>query len=130
MQNKFAITNVQLYICYRAGSETCEMFKKVDKMNLGELVAKSKSDLMKITKEEIVDCITKNAWQYNQAISNSKELNKTIEENKTNEKAACIMLSAFLGDEILVEEYRSVVKTSHLNILALAGRVCAFSVKK
>lgn len=94
-------------------------------MNITELLNLSEVDLNKLTKSEIVSVITSGKWQAIGWKRQSEELSKQLDENRTNERAACVMLAAFVGVELNRNEYNSTIDSKNLNILELAGLVAA-----
>lgn len=102
---------------------------EITKHSLDKLCSMKAADLGKLSKVELVESIACYGFQYRQAIDEQKKLQKQIEENKSNERAACVMISGFLGDEITKDDYRGTIDSRKMNILELTGRAIAVSIK-
>ena len=94
----------------------------IDIMKLSTL---SETELNKLTKAELVAAICNNAFYPNHYKSEAEKLQKQINENATNERAACVMLASFVGVPLEKNEYSGQIETRQLNILELAGMVAA-----
>ena len=102
---------------------------EITKHSLEKLCNMKAVDLGKLSKVELVESISYYGFQYRQAVEEQKRLQKQMEENQSNERAACVMLSGFLGDEITKDDYRGTVDSRKMNILELVGRAVAVSIK-
>ena len=102
---------------------------EITKYSLDKLCSMKAADLSKLSKVELVESIAYCGFQYRQAIDEQKKLQKQIEENQSNERAACVMISGFLGDEITKDDYRGTIDSRKMNILELTGRAIAVSIK-
>ncbi len=102
---------------------------EVKKHSLDKLCSMKAAELNKLGKAELVESIACYGFQYRQALEEQKRLQKQIEENQSNERAACVMISGFLGDEIAKDEYRGTIDSRKMNILELTGRAIAVSIK-
>jgi len=102
---------------------------EIKKLSLDVLCNMKASELNKLSKQEIVESISYYSFQYRNAVEEQKRLQKQIEENQSNERAACVMISGFLGDEIPKDDYRGTIDSRRMNILELTGRAIAVSIK-
>lgn len=101
-------------------------------INIFKLVSMTEAELGKLTKAELLVALKKDSWMLNHHKSRVEELEKTLKENATNERAACVMLAAFVGRPLEVNEYSGEIDSKKLNILELCGLVaakCAASAK-
>lgn len=85
----------------------------------------SESDLNKLTKAQLVEAIKKDSWLPKHYKSQMDTLTKSIQNNESNERAACVMLAAFVGVPIIRNEYSGDIESKGMNILELAGLVAA-----
>ena len=99
----------------------------IDIMKLATL---SETELNKMTKAELITAIRNNAFYPNHYKNEAEKLQKQINENATNERAACVMLASFVGVPLEKNEYSRQIETRNLNILELAGLVAAKCVAK
>lgn len=94
-------------------------------IDIMKLSTMSETELNKLTKAELIAAIRYNNFYPNHYKSEADKLQKQINENATNERAACVMLAAFVGVPLEKNEYSGQIETKGLNILELAGRVAA-----
>ena len=94
-------------------------------IDIMKLSTMSEVELNKLTKAELVAAIRSNAFYPHYYKSEAEKLQKQINENTTNERAACVMLAAFVGVELEKDDYSGQIRTNKLNILELVGAVTA-----
>jgi len=94
-------------------------------IDIMKLSTMSETELNKLTKAELVAAIRHNNFYPNHYKNEADKLQKQINENATNERAACVMLASFVGVPLEKNEYSGQIETKGLNILELAGRVAA-----
>lgn len=90
-------------------------------MYLDELMKKTEKELNKVSKAEIIQSIVNNQYQYTSLNNKVKEAEEKLAKNRTDERAAAVMLAAFVGVELPRSEYTGALESEKLNILELAG---------
>lgn len=94
-----------------------------------QLADKTEAELNKMTKGEIIAAIRNQGFVAQSYKSRAEQAEKRLEENGTNERAACVMLAALVGKELTKNEYTGQVESRDLNILELAGLAAAKCVE-
>ena len=82
-------------------------------------------ELNKMTKAELVAAVLRDRHMFDYYKNKSEELQKRLAQNNDNERAACVVLAAFIGLEIPKDGYSNQIDTRQLNILELVGLVTA-----
>lgn len=101
-------------------------------VSIMQLATMKEAELNKMTKAELVAAIQKDAFYPAHYKSEAEKLRAQIADNSTNERAACVMLAAFVGSPLDRNEYSGEIDSKKLNILELAGLVaakCALTAK-
>lgn len=93
-----------------------------------KLVTMTEAELGKLTKAELIAAIKQDCWQVGHYKTKSEDLQKTLDQNQTDERAACIVLAAFVGQPMVRNEYHGTIESKALNILELAGLATAKAV--
>lgn len=86
-----------------------------------KLCTMTEAELNKMTKAELVASIKCEAFYPGHYKGEAEKLQKIINENSTNERAACVMLAALVGVELERSEYSGEIESKKLNILELVG---------
>ena len=94
-------------------------------INFPALAKKPESEINKMTKAELTAAILKDRHMFDFYKNQYEELQKRIAQNTDNERAACVVLAAFVGIELPKETYSQQIDTKQLNILELVGLVAA-----
>lgn len=94
-------------------------------INCMQLVKMTEAELSKMTKAELVAAIKKDSFYPEHYKNQFEKLTEEAKNNASNERAACVMLAAFVGVQIPKNEYTGQVDSNNLNILELAGLVAA-----
>ena len=99
----------------------------IDTMKLAEMAntQDGMAKIRKMTKQEIIDALGKNAFYPNHYKNQVDELNKKLNQRSNDEVAARIMLASFVGMGLEIDDYSGQVDFKKLNLLDLVGKVCA-----
>jgi len=97
----------------------------VSDINIFKLATMTETEMAKLTKAELIAGIKKDSWLLAHHKDKVATLEKQMEDNGTNERAACVMLAAFVGQPLERNEYSGQIESKKLNILELAGLVAA-----
>lgn len=90
-----------------------------------KLCTMTEAELNKMTKAELVASIKHESFYPQHYKSQADEANKRLAENATNERAACVMLAALVGQPLERSEYSGEIDSKRLNILELVGLAAA-----
>lgn len=93
--------------------------------DFADLASKPESEINKMTKAELCAAVLKNRYLFDHYKNRVTELEKRVAQNAENERAACVVLAAFVGVELSRNEYSGQLDTTKLNILELVGLVTA-----
>lgn len=94
-----------------------------------KLCTMTEAELNKMTKAELVASIKHESFYPQHYKNQADEANKRLTENATNERAACVMLAALVGQQVERNEYTGELDSKKLNILELVGLAAAKMVK-
>lgn len=94
-----------------------------------KLCTMTEAELGKMTKGELIASIKHESWMPNHYKSEAEQARKTLEDNATDERSACIVLAALVGETIERNEHSGKLNTKPLNILELAGKAAAMCVR-
>ena len=94
-----------------------------------KLCTMTEVELGKMTKAELIESIKCESWYPNHYKTQAEQAQKTLADNATDERAACIVLAALVGEPIERNEYSGELNTKPLNILELAGKAAAMCVR-
>lgn len=94
-----------------------------------KLCTMTEAELSKMTKAELIESIKCEAWYPNHYKSQAEQAQKTLSDNATDERAACIVLAALVGEQIERNVYGNELNTKPLNILDLVGKAAAMCVR-
>lgn len=94
-------------------------------INIMQLATMKEIELNKMTKAELVAAIQKDAFYPSHYKSEAEKLRAQLSDNASNERAACVVLAAFVGEKLDRNEYSGEIDSKKLNILELAGLVAA-----
>ena len=94
-----------------------------------KLCTMTEAELGKMTKAELIESIKHESWYPNHYKTQAEQAQKTLADNATDERAACIVLAALVGEAIERNEYSGELNTKPLNILELAGKAAAMCVR-
>lgn len=89
------------------------------------LATKPEAEINKMTKAELSAAVLKNRHMFDYYKNQVIDLQKRVTQNSDNERAACVVLVAFVGVELSRNEYSGQLDTTKLNILELVGLVTA-----
>jgi hypothetical protein len=95
-----------------------------------KLCTMPEAELKKMTKTELITSIKHESFYPEHYRKEAEKLQKQIEENATNERAACVMLAALVGLTLERNEYSGKIESNKLNILELVGLVAGMLAKK
>lgn len=93
--------------------------------DFAELASKPESEINKMTKAQLCAAILKNRYVFDHHKNRAAELERRIAQNAENERAASVVLAAFVGFEMPRNEYSGQLDTTKLNVLELVGLVTA-----
>jgi hypothetical protein len=93
--------------------------------DFADLASKPESEIKKMTKAELSAAVLKNRHTFDYYKNKVADLQKSVAQNAENERAACVVLAAFVGVELSRNEYSGQLDTTKLNILELVGLVTA-----
>jgi hypothetical protein len=94
-------------------------------INFQALAKMPETEINKMTKAELVAAILRDRHMFDYYKKKAEELQEQIAQNTANERAACVVLAAFIGLEIPKDGYSNQLDTRQLNILELVGLVTA-----
>lgn len=93
--------------------------------DFADLASKPESEINKMTKAELSAAVLKNRHMFDYYKNKVTDLQTRVTQNSDNERAACVVLAAFVGVELSRNEYSGQLDTTKLNILELVGLVTA-----
>jgi hypothetical protein len=94
-------------------------------INFQALAKMPEAEISKMVKSELVAAILRDRHMFDYYKKKVEELQEQIAQNTSNERAACVVLAAFIGLEIPKDGYSNQIDTRQLNILELVGLVTA-----
>ena len=94
-------------------------------INFQALAKMPEAEINKMTKAELVAAVLRDRHMFDYYKKKAEELQEQIAQNTANERAACVVLAAFIGLEIPKDGYSNQLDTRQLNILELVGLVTA-----
>ena len=93
--------------------------------DFADLASKPESEIKKMTRAELSAAVLKNRHMFDYYKNKVADLQKSVAQNAENERAACVVLAAFVGVELSRNEYSGQLDTTKLNVLELVGLVTA-----
>jgi hypothetical protein len=93
--------------------------------DFAELATKPEAEINKMTKAQLSAAVLKNRYVFDHYKNRVAELERRVAQNTESERAACVVLAAFVGVELSRNEYSGQLDTTKLNILELVGLVTA-----
>jgi hypothetical protein len=94
-------------------------------INFQALAKMPEKELNKMTKAELVAAVLRDRHMFEYHVNRGDKFQEQIAQNTANERAACVVLAAFVGVELSRNEYNGQLDTTKLNILELVGLVTA-----
>ncbi len=94
-------------------------------INFQALAKMPEAEINKMTKAELVAAVLRDRHMFDYYKKKAEELQEQIAQNTANERAACVVLAAFIGLDIPKDGYSNQIDTRQLNILELVGLVTA-----
>lgn len=92
-------------------------------MYLSDLVKKTPAELKKISKDDIIKCVTGYAYQYTTTVQQLADANKKIAELTAPDEQLIVTACAFLGIEVPKNEYTKKVDTSGISMQEIIGKL-------
>jgi hypothetical protein len=94
-------------------------------INFQALAKMPEAEINKMTKADVVAAVLRDRHMFDYYKKKVEELQEQIAQNATYERAACVVLAAFIGLDIPKDGYSNQIDTRQLNILELVGLVTA-----
>ncbi len=94
-------------------------------INFQALAKMPEAEISKMVKSELVAAILRDRHMFEYYVNRCDKFQEQIAQNTANERAACVVLAAFIGLEIPKDGYSNQIDTRQLNILELVGLVTA-----
>jgi hypothetical protein len=94
-------------------------------INFQALAKMPEKEINKMTKAELVAAVLRDRHMFEYHVNRGDKFQEQIAQNTANERAACVVLAAFIGLEIPKDGYSNQIDTRQLNILELVGLVTA-----
>lgn len=99
-------------------------------MTLSEAVNKSKTELNKLPKSQLVDVLSNYGFQLKQAIEGKTKAEADLAAARKPNDQLCMMVLSFLGDDIPKDEYSGHPRLDQVDMWALVGRLMAECIRQ
>ncbi len=99
-------------------------------MYLSEAVNKTKAELNKLPKSQLVDTISNYGYQLKNATEGKAKAEAALDAARRPNDQLCMMMLSFLGDDIPQNEYSGQPDLSKVDMWALVGRLMAECIRQ